>query len=315
MQTQGTPGTPAGNGECNCVACNEPDSAGNMVQCDHCNSWWHMTCAGVTDSIADRPWTCRRCLPEIVSIQSNSTVRKLRLDLKLKQLEEQRAVEQKFVDEKYKLLNSHLEEPDESASQRGKVCRVEKVEQVKQWLKCSADQTESADTAASSILPSEPRKREERLCDLTRTQHVDDQNQVAKLRLPEQLELLAEQLRQQQTFAGERRRSLEMHPEQHMQQPAPSLWKISPEFVNSCLQMKKQTSMSGNDQGNSKKLISGKTYHLGQENDRKCDGTEFINPLFKQFGPSSTSGQNATQNLLQYTPTPSQIAARQVMPQ
>ncbi|XP_058828497.1 uncharacterized protein LOC131688312 [Topomyia yanbarensis] len=248
MQTQGTPGTPAGSGECNCVACNEPDSAGNMVQCDHCNSWWHMTCAGVTDSVADRPWTCRRCLPEIVSIQSNSTVRKLRLDLKLKQLEEQRAVEQKFVDEKYKLLNSHLEEPDESASQRGKVSRVEKVEQVKQWLKCSADQTESADTAASSILPSEPRKREERLCDLTRTQHVDDQNQVAKLRLPEQLELLAEQLRQQQTFAGERRRSLDMHPEQHMQQPAPSLWKISPEFNNSRLQMKKQTSMSGNDQ-------------------------------------------------------------------
>lgn len=47
----------------NCVKCDRPDTADNLVGCDVCESWMHYDCAGVTDSIANsnRTWKCDRC--------------------------------------------------------------------------------------------------------------------------------------------------------------------------------------------------------------------------------------------------------------
>jgi hypothetical protein len=44
-----------------CRACGEPYTEHGMVQCDGCEEWTHFKCAGVDDSVADRPWTCAVC--------------------------------------------------------------------------------------------------------------------------------------------------------------------------------------------------------------------------------------------------------------
>ena len=45
----------------NCVACNRPDEAENMVSCDKCGEWQHYGCAGVDDEIKHNPWMCEKC--------------------------------------------------------------------------------------------------------------------------------------------------------------------------------------------------------------------------------------------------------------
>ncbi|XP_055590680.1 uncharacterized protein LOC129742764 [Uranotaenia lowii] len=114
-----------------CVACSKPDSFDDMVACDLCDSWWHQCCAGVTKSIKDRDWTCPRCLPvpsRANSIRSTSTVRKALLELKLQRLEEEKdlkrkqfeveqkqfeiELDQKCLDEKYRLLEAAAVDDD-----------------------------------------------------------------------------------------------------------------------------------------------------------------------------------------------------------
>ncbi|XP_055604719.1 uncharacterized protein LOC129752952 [Uranotaenia lowii] len=43
-----------------CSACTAPDNDG-MVQCDHCDTWWHYACVGVGESISERSFTCPAC--------------------------------------------------------------------------------------------------------------------------------------------------------------------------------------------------------------------------------------------------------------
>ncbi|XP_055594694.1 uncharacterized protein LOC129745574 [Uranotaenia lowii] len=43
-----------------CAACKAPDTD-EMVQCDHCDTWWHFGCVGVGDSISERSFTCPAC--------------------------------------------------------------------------------------------------------------------------------------------------------------------------------------------------------------------------------------------------------------
>ncbi|XP_055590060.1 uncharacterized protein LOC129742213 [Uranotaenia lowii] len=105
-----------------CVACSKPDSFDDMVACDLCDSWWHQCCAGVTKSIKDRDWTCPRCLPvpsRANSIRSTSTVRKALLEIKLQRIEEEKdlkrkqfEMEQKCLDEKYRLLEAAAVDDD-----------------------------------------------------------------------------------------------------------------------------------------------------------------------------------------------------------
>ncbi|XP_055601508.1 uncharacterized protein LOC129750567 [Uranotaenia lowii] len=136
-------------GTSSCVACDKPDGAGNLVQCDQCDDWWHQSCAGVTDSIESKPWTCRKCVPapSIASSTTTTSSRK-RIQLKLEKLAEKRALEQKvlqvkldaihaeqkMVDEKYKLLRAAVEDPEENGSHRSRVTRRSSLQRTNDWL-------------------------------------------------------------------------------------------------------------------------------------------------------------------------------------
>ena len=45
----------------NCVACNCPDEADDIVSCDKSVDWQHYGCAGVDDEIKHNPWMCEKC--------------------------------------------------------------------------------------------------------------------------------------------------------------------------------------------------------------------------------------------------------------
>nr|XP_029715368.1 uncharacterized protein LOC115259000 [Aedes albopictus]XP_029715375.1 uncharacterized protein LOC115259000 [Aedes albopictus] len=47
--------------EQNCTFCQEKDSD-EMVQCDKCDRWIHFACVGVTEEIADKSWSCPKCV-------------------------------------------------------------------------------------------------------------------------------------------------------------------------------------------------------------------------------------------------------------
>ncbi|XP_055603746.1 uncharacterized protein LOC129751978 [Uranotaenia lowii] len=152
--------------EFNCVACDRPDSVANLVQCDVCDDWWHQTCAGVTGSIENRPWTCRKCLPAI-SVRSGATssgTRSKRIQLQLQHLAENRELEQRaldirleaiqaeknLVDTRYKLLQSTISEEDES-SVRSRLSRRISRQITAEWL----DQISSTENSPDGpILPS-----------------------------------------------------------------------------------------------------------------------------------------------------------------
>ncbi|XP_062714039.1 uncharacterized protein LOC134290847 [Aedes albopictus] len=55
-------GSKGRNGEqSSCPDCQRPDSAEDMVQCDHCDVWKHFTCASVNASVAGRAFVCGDC--------------------------------------------------------------------------------------------------------------------------------------------------------------------------------------------------------------------------------------------------------------
>lgn len=138
--------TPVGNQTGGCVNCSRPVTFDNFVQCDQCDSWWHMLCAGVTESVADRAWTCRNCVP--LSVTSKSSGKSARIALKLQKLEEERAIQQrileaerraieqdrKLMQEKYNLLEEQLEEDRENASVRSRVSQRSNDQRVKLWV-------------------------------------------------------------------------------------------------------------------------------------------------------------------------------------
>ena len=43
-----------------CTLCVEEDSE-EMVCCDKCDGWYHFSCGGVTESIANVEWVCSSC--------------------------------------------------------------------------------------------------------------------------------------------------------------------------------------------------------------------------------------------------------------
>ncbi|XP_062550942.1 uncharacterized protein LOC134215820 [Armigeres subalbatus] len=143
--------------EQNCVACDRPDSFDDLVQCDECNSWWHMQCASVTPSISERPFSCNNCQKfQSAASGSHSTFassRTARIELQLKQLEEQRDIEKReleaekrFLRAKYELLQSKLtEEDDDRRSDRSRLSRKTSMQQVKQWLANPANRAEGAE--------------------------------------------------------------------------------------------------------------------------------------------------------------------------
>ncbi|XP_055605676.1 uncharacterized protein LOC129753853 [Uranotaenia lowii] len=101
--------------EHNCLACSRPDGARSMVACDACDNWWHFDCIGVTESVANRSWICGTCekkrgmehpaastksIRSVISVRSNSSAR-----LRLQQLEEQKALEDKIQEKDRQYLS------------------------------------------------------------------------------------------------------------------------------------------------------------------------------------------------------------------
>lgn len=102
--------------ESSCANCDGPNSADYIVQCDRCYAWWHMTCAGVTDSVEDRSWSCSKCVhvtSDAESVKSMSTTKSKRMLLVLKKLLEEHEMKVKQLKDQQKLES--FESVDEAA--------------------------------------------------------------------------------------------------------------------------------------------------------------------------------------------------------
>ncbi|XP_055633605.1 uncharacterized protein LOC129773952 [Toxorhynchites rutilus septentrionalis] len=142
-------GTPNPRPEHSCVACERPDSAENLVACDKCSSWWHYTCAGVTDSVEHKEWTCSGCLPvPTIATSVRSLTSSRRANLQVKRLAEKQEIERKQLElekkqlelqkkhtqEKFDLEESLAEEED-NRSVRSRVNEIEsRKKQVSAWV-------------------------------------------------------------------------------------------------------------------------------------------------------------------------------------
>ncbi|XP_058827758.1 uncharacterized protein LOC131687679 [Topomyia yanbarensis] len=108
-----------------CQVCDERDNS-RMVQCDGCNEWYHFSCVEVSEGIADVSWICMNCehakdltpspLHTTNVSSTTSTVRskskassigsqaKRRQALELQWLEEEKELERRYLELKYKIL-------------------------------------------------------------------------------------------------------------------------------------------------------------------------------------------------------------------
>nr|XP_029732123.1 vegetative cell wall protein gp1-like [Aedes albopictus] len=143
-----------------CVRCDRRNGEDSMVQCDTCQTWWHFACAGVTDSINDRSWSCPKCQVDDLgssvshsrrSRTSNSSVKSARVNLQLEKLEELQAMKEKFIEEKYKLLESQLEGENESIrSKRSRVSKQTSLDKVANWVNKCAEQKDDVNVPTST---------------------------------------------------------------------------------------------------------------------------------------------------------------------
>ncbi|XP_055633498.1 histone acetyltransferase KAT6A-like [Toxorhynchites rutilus septentrionalis] len=126
-----------------------------MVQCDACDTWWHFSCAGVADSIADRAWICIRCKPHSrassrasVASRSSSHLTDSMARLRERQeLEKQRAeigLEKKFLKEQKELLEVSIAAEEERRSRVSRVSRADSIGRVNDWIENSANPQSSA---------------------------------------------------------------------------------------------------------------------------------------------------------------------------
>ncbi|XP_055626949.1 uncharacterized protein LOC129768996 isoform X2 [Toxorhynchites rutilus septentrionalis] len=138
-----------------CAGCTIPEDAENMVQCDACDTWWHFSCAGVADSIADRAWICIRCKPHSrassrasVASRSSSHLTDSMARLRERQeLEKQRAeigLEKKFLKEQKELLEVSIAAEEERRSRVSRVSRADSIGRVNDWIENSANPQSSA---------------------------------------------------------------------------------------------------------------------------------------------------------------------------
>ncbi|XP_055622051.1 uncharacterized protein LOC129765665 [Toxorhynchites rutilus septentrionalis] len=141
-----------------CVGCSQPESAEDMVQCDSCDAWWHYTCAKVDASIKDKTWRCIKCEDKCNRSKSGksdtSSARKVRVQLELQRLEEEKAladkmhrekeeqekvsreekkaIEEDYVRRKYQLLGETV--VDDDKSERSRTSAQSSRSKVKEWI-------------------------------------------------------------------------------------------------------------------------------------------------------------------------------------
>ncbi|XP_062709353.1 uncharacterized protein LOC134288451 [Aedes albopictus] len=100
--------------ESSCAACQRPDSAEDMVQCDHCDVWKHYSCAAVNASVAGRSFVCGDCtapqIDDVISVQTGSSRSSSTstFSVCLSQLVERQQVERARVE--VQLQRRHLDE-------------------------------------------------------------------------------------------------------------------------------------------------------------------------------------------------------------
>ncbi|XP_055623613.1 uncharacterized protein LOC129767030 [Toxorhynchites rutilus septentrionalis] len=141
-----------------CVQCDRRNGDESMVQCDGCQLWWHFSCAGVSGSIKDRSWSCTKCHVDCresiasTSRRSRMSNKSAKVNLQLEKLEKLQAIETKFVEEKYKLLESHLEPEDEHGSvlsKRSRTSKQSRLSRIATWVSKCAEQEEEAEVPTS----------------------------------------------------------------------------------------------------------------------------------------------------------------------
>ncbi|XP_055588978.1 uncharacterized protein LOC129741278 [Uranotaenia lowii] len=141
-----------------------------MVACDKCDSWWHFECVGVSDSIGEKDFICPRCTQpqdkqttivppaeSICSSKASTSCSARKAKLRLKKLEEMKAIqdkqldlerqeqenrfrldqrklemEKKFIQDKFRVLEEGAEEEEEDERQSGKSNRSNS-SQIIQW--------------------------------------------------------------------------------------------------------------------------------------------------------------------------------------
>ncbi|XP_065075863.1 uncharacterized protein LOC135699513 [Ochlerotatus camptorhynchus] len=142
-----------------------------MVQCDGCDKWYHFSCVQVTSGIADYSWICPKCpymhfgashqeqqTPMLQQIQpvdppnsvsskkstgkaSSNRSNQRKVDRLLQKLEEHKQLEQKFLDEKYRILDE--EDADDETVASDDDVGSEEMSKVRGWLrdteKCGED--------------------------------------------------------------------------------------------------------------------------------------------------------------------------------
>ncbi|XP_062562654.1 rho GTPase-activating protein 29 isoform X2 [Armigeres subalbatus] len=149
--------------ESNCVNCDRLDSADNLVQCDQCDAWWHMSCAQVSQSVENRQWICRACqVQEHNSIRSGSPTNANRLELQMRKLEERHALEKKFLEEKYRLLEMEMDNSPENVSTGIRSSAGEQTDfnKVRLWINaCEENQAGAAGGRSNAQLMTEHTSR------------------------------------------------------------------------------------------------------------------------------------------------------------
>ncbi|XP_058828027.1 uncharacterized protein LOC131687944 [Topomyia yanbarensis] len=140
MATNGnneTPQKPTGCVASSCTNCDRPDSADNFVQCDKCDAWWHMSCAGVSELVEGRPWSCRKCTPDNVSIRT------VRLEAKRALEKQMLEAEKRHLSQMFQLRKAQLE-CEEEHTDRSRISKRQSIDQVRQWMEECAEQAEGA---------------------------------------------------------------------------------------------------------------------------------------------------------------------------
>lgn len=126
----------------NCQLCKSVDTE-DMVQCDGCNLWFHFSCVGVTDDVADRDWSCSGCIEVLKAIQGwgrNYDPKKTRSHVSskastkksltsrekataLRKLDEEQKIRLDFLNKKYRILEQA--DSDSESCDEGKQLSVD----------------------------------------------------------------------------------------------------------------------------------------------------------------------------------------------
>ncbi|XP_062701926.1 uncharacterized protein LOC134285359 isoform X2 [Aedes albopictus] len=158
-----------------CEMCNDRDNS-KMVQCDSCDLWYHFACVEVTGGIANQSWSCPMCseneinLPRLedaprddhsetsqraplsnppnskktISQTSSKRSEQRKLDRQLQMLEEMKQIEQKYLKEKYRLLDAA--DDDNITVTSEEILGSEHLYKVQGWLRDTENCGEDCDS-------------------------------------------------------------------------------------------------------------------------------------------------------------------------